>query len=160
MKTIIVGLGNPILGDDGVGIHIVREIRQRKNGGQVAEVIELSTGGLRLLEAIADYDKAIIADAVIFGGTPGTIYRFNINDSAMSLKSSSTHDMSLASAIEIGERLGIKLPAEIIIYGVEIADVNNFREDLTQAVKSAIPIVTDEILKEYNRTKNRGFAST
>lgn len=152
MKTIIIGIGNPIRRDDGVGIRVAQKIRQLINGKEDIEVIELSAGGLRLMEAMADYDKAIVIDAIITGqGPPGAIQKLNINNLAMSLHTSTTHDTSLASAIEIGKKLGIKIPSEIIIYGVEIADVNNFGENMTEAVESAIPFVAEKVLKEFKK---------
>ncbi len=149
MKTLIIGLGNPILKDDGVGIHAAEKIKQRINGKKDIEVMELSVGGLRLMEAMSGYNRVFIIDAVMTGkNLPGTIYRLNIDDLSMSLHTSSTHDASLACALESGRRAGMELPSEIIIWGIEAADVNNFGEEMTGAVESAIPLVAEKIMNE------------
>ncbi len=154
MKTLIIGLGNPILRDDGIGIRVAQMIKKQA-GEEDVEVIELSVGGLRLIEEMSGHDKAIIIDAIITGeNPPGSIHKLNINDLSVSLHTSSTHDTNLVSALEIGKKLGIKLPSEIIIYGIEAVDVNNFGEDATEAVNSSIPIIAEMVLEEHIKFKN------
>jgi len=153
MKTLIIGLGNPILRDDGVGIHVAEKIKHHIEEKKDVEVIELSVGGLRLMEAMSGYDRVFIIDSVMTGqNAPGTICKLNIDDLGMSLHASSTHDTSLACAIESGRNIGIKLPSEIIIWGIEAVDVNTFGDDMTVQVKSAIPLVVEKIMNELNNT--------
>jgi len=158
MKTIIIGLGNSMLKDDGVGVHVAKKVRELTCEAENVEVIELSSGGLRLAEAMADYDRAIIIDAAIMGGKPGKIYRLKIDEINLCLNTSLPHNLSLISAIEIGEKLGINLPSEIVIYGIQIADISNFGEDMTEAVKSAIPVVIEEVLKELNKINEQSVS--
>ncbi len=74
MRTILVGLGNPILSDDSVGIKVVGLVKQRIPEHAGVEVVQVYAGGLRLMEAIAGYDRAIIVDAIKTGEQPaGTI---------------------------------------------------------------------------------------
>lgn len=149
MKTLIIGLGNTILRDDGVGIRVVEKIRQLVNGKKGIEVIELSVGGLRLMETMSGYDRVFIIDAVMTGqAVPGSVYNLNIDDLGMSLHTASTHDTNLVSALKSGRRIGIKLPSEITIWGIEASDVNTFGEDMTEAVESAIPLVVERVIKE------------
>jgi hydrogenase maturation protease len=149
LKTLIIGLGNPILRDDGIGIRIAEKIKHRLNGKKDIEVIELSVGGLRLMEAMSGYDRVIIIDAVITGqNPPGTIYKLGIADLSMSLHTSSTHDTSLACAIESGKRMGMKLTSEVVIWGIEVSDVSTFGETMIAPVESAIPLVVERVIKE------------
>src|SRR5512143_98977 len=113
-KTLIIGLGNTILRDDGVGIRAVRALQGRIDDRQDIEFVELSIGGMRLMEEMAGYDRVLLIDAVMTDGNlPGAVFRLDIDDLAMSLHTSSTHDTSLSCALEGGARLGIKLPSEI-----------------------------------------------
>jgi hydrogenase maturation protease len=149
MKTLIVGLGNPILTDDGVGIHVVREMaaRQLPDGVTCAEA---SVGGLRLLEVIADYDRVTIVDAIQTpGGKPGAIYRLRPNDLRGSLHVGSTHDLSLSDALTLGRAMGMKLPDDetIIILAIEVEDVLTFGEECTPVVAAAVPQATQRVVE-------------
>lgn len=84
MKTIIIGLGNPFLSDDGVGIIVANEIKkllvnQNLNGHNIA-VTTASVGGLRLMEMMVGFDRAILIDSLVTGGRPGTIQRMTLSD--------------------------------------------------------------------------------
>jgi len=149
MKTLIIGLGNTILRDDGVGIHVARSVGESIGIREDIEVVELSVGGMRLMEEMAGYDRVLLIDAVMTGkNPPGTVSRLDINDLGMSLHTSSTHDTSLSCALEGGRRLGIKLPSELIIWGIEAREVDTFGEDMTSEVAAAIPGIVEKILEE------------
>jgi hydrogenase maturation protease len=153
MKTLVIGLGNMILKDDGVGIRAAHVISKRVGVREDIDVVELSVGGMRLMEEMAGYDRVLLIDAVMTGkNAPGTVSRLDIDDLAMSLHTSSTHDTTLACALEGGKRLGIKVPVEISIWGIEARDVNTFGEDLSPEVGAAIPQVVEEVLEELQRT--------
>ena len=156
MKTLIIGLGNTILRDDGVGIRAARAIVERIGICEDIEVVELSVGGMRLMEEMAGYDRVLLIDAMMTGkNAPGTVSRLDIEDLAMSLHTSSTHDTNLSCALEGGRRLGIKLPSEIVIWGIEAHDVNTFGEDMTPDVGAAIPDVVEEVLEELESPGSR-----
>ncbi len=156
MKTLIIGLGNTILKDDGVGIRAARAISGRIGLCEDIEVVELSVGGMRLMEEMAGYDRVLLIDAMMTGkNAPGTVSRLDIDDLAMSLHTSSTHDTNLSCALEGGRRLGVKLPSEILIWGIEARDVNTFGEDMTPDVGAAIPDVVEEVLEELESPGSR-----
>jgi hydrogenase maturation protease len=149
-KTLVLGLGNPILTDDGVGIHVARAAAARCTRDDVA-FTEASVGGLRLLEIIADYDRLIMVDAIqTRGGKPGDVYRLGVDDLRTSLHVGSTHDLSLHGALNFGRNLGMALPDNqaIAIIAVEVADVLTFGEKCTPAVAAAIPLAVDRVLDE------------
>ena len=161
MKTLIIGLGNTILRDDGVGIRAVRVISERVGTREDVDVVELSVGGMRLMEEMAGYDRVLLIDAMMTGkNAPGSVSRLDIDDLAMSLHTSSTHDTSLACALEGGRKLGIKLPSELVIWGIEAGDVNTFGEDVTPEVGAAIPHVVEEVLEELQRPFKTGEIRT
>ena len=75
MKTLVLGIGNPILGDDGVGFHIAQELAKEIKDENI-DVKDTSAGGLNLLELIAGYDKLILIDAIMTeNGEAGEIYQ-------------------------------------------------------------------------------------
>lgn len=164
MKTLVLGLGNPILTDDGVGIHIVRAAERRaralpgwEDEGRAVTFAEASVGGLRLLEVLVGYERAILVDAIQTpGGRPGQIHRLGLpalssrgGDLRASLHSGSTHDLTLPGALALGRELGLCLPgdADIAIVAVEAEDVLTFGETCTPAVEASIPGAVDQLLQ-------------
>ena len=73
MRTLVLGLGNPLLGDDAVGLKVAALVRERLDGAPGVDVLEEEAGGLRLMERMTGYDRAVLVDAAVTGGTPGTI---------------------------------------------------------------------------------------
>lgn len=152
-RTIVIGLGNPILSDDSVGIKIARALKERLSVSNSlncpvgpVDIIEIYAGGMRLMDAMVGYDRAIIADAVITGNTmPGTITCIMPSDICTTRNLTCTHDSGLSTALEMGSMLGLKLPSHIRIWGIEAKDVETFSEDLTDEVKHAVPCVVDQI---------------
>jgi hydrogenase maturation protease len=145
MKPLVVGLGNPILSDDGVGIRVAQEI---KNLCPNIEIIEASVAGFRLLDEIIGYDKVIIIDAMQKGeGTPGKLHRLSPENFASTLHGTSPHDISFFEALKIMQDSGAKLPSTIIIYGIEVQETSLFSENCTEEVQKQIPTITREIIK-------------
>lgn len=148
-KTLVLGLGNPILTDDGVGIYVVRGAATQYSPMNGVTFAEASVGGLRLLDLLAGYDWAILVDAIqTCGGQPGDIYWLGAGGLLGSLHSGSTHDLSLHSALELGRRLGMKLPGDqdLTILAIEVDDVLTLGETCTPAVTEAIPLAVEIIL--------------
>ena len=150
LKTLVLGLGNPILTDDGVGIHVARELATRSLPGNVT-CAEASVGGLRLLEVIAGYERVILVDAIqTADGKPGDILCCVADDLHASLHSGSTHDLSLPGALRLGRGMGMALPDNeaIAIVAIEVEDVLTFSEECTPAVTAAIPRAVEAVLAE------------
>ena len=150
-KTLILGLGNPILCDDGVGPAVARELEQRLEP-QEATVIEASLGGLNLLDLLVGYEKVIIIDAIkTEGGRPGQIHRLDPSSLRTTRYSSSVHDVDLATALELGKKLNLAMPSKIDIFAIEVADTERFSEKCTPAVAAAIPVCAEMILRELGK---------
>jgi len=148
MKTLILGLGNPILTDDSVGIRIAQEIKAQCS--QI-DVTEASAAGFRVIDEIIGYDKLLIIDSIKTGkAEPGTLFKFNTEDFRNTLHFSSPHDISFFDAMEIMQAEREKLPSEIEIYAVEVQNTDTFSEQCTTAVEAAIPHVVQEIIKEQS----------
>ena len=146
MRTLILGIGNPILTDDGVGIRIAQKLKEEK---PYLDTIETSEAGMALLDLIVGYDKLIIVDSIITKkGKPGDLYRLELEDLKPMMNSSSSHSIDIATAIKIGERLGYKLPGSVSIYAVEIKDNTTFGERCTQEVEKRIPSIAKQIIRK------------
>jgi hydrogenase maturation protease len=140
VKVLVLGIGNPIRADDGVGIRITEALRQET----VRNTIDIKDGisGLDILSAITGYDRIIVVDALQSGGEPGTIYRLSLEDlgSQKTLHTFSTHDMDFLATIELGKSIFAgRMPKEIIIIAVEAGDITTLSEKCTPGVEKAIP---------------------
>lgn len=150
MKTLILGLGNPILSDDGVGIRVAEELKGRLNQPEVT-VMETSIAGLSLLDLLAGYDRAIIIDTIqTRGGKVGQVYRLGPGAFDTTQHAATPHDVNFATALELGNRLGLPLPQQIIIFAIEVEDVTTFSENCTPKVEQVIPVVVDMVIQELN----------
>ena len=146
MNTLILGIGNPILTDDGVGIKIARKI---KEGNPELEVIETSEAGIALLDLIAGYDKLVIIDSIKTGQEkPGEVYKLRLEDLKPTVDSASSHGVDIATAFELGRGLGYRMPKYISLYAVEIKDNTTFGEDCTEEVEERIPFIMSQIIEE------------
>ncbi len=146
MNTLILGIGNPILTDDGVGIKIAQKI---KEGNPELEVIETSEAGIALLDLIAGYDKLVIIDSIKTGQEkPGKAYKLRLEDLKPAVDSASSHGVDIATAFELGRGLGYRMPKYISLYAVEIKDNTTFGEDCTEEVEERIPFIISQIIEE------------
>jgi hydrogenase maturation protease len=150
-KTLVLGLGNPILSDDGAGPAVAR-VLEGKLDPRVATIAEASLGGLNLLDLLVGYDRAIIIDAIkTVDGKAGQIYRLDPSVLANTRYAASVHDVNLATALELGKKLGLALPGEIVIFAIEVEDTGTFSEECTPAVAAAIPVCAAMIISELNK---------
>lgn len=140
MKKIILGIGNPIIGDDGVGFRTIEALQADPPPGDIT-MTACDVSGLAILDFIVDFDEAIIVDAIqTVNGKPGDVYRLEVNDLRVTKHTISPHDVDLPTALEIGKILELKLPEKISIIAVEIPDAYIFSMELTPEVFKAIPI--------------------
>jgi hydrogenase maturation protease len=151
MATIIIGIGNPVLTDDSVGLKIVQHIAELLPVSSGVAVCELHVGGIGLMEAMAGYDRAVVVDAICTpGGVPGTVYSPTLEGLFNTRNTCSTHDANLDVALELGKLAGLHLPSRIRIWAVEAGEVTAFGEQLTEAVQRAVPIVVDRIMNDLS----------
>ncbi|MFZ5752662.1 MAG: hydrogenase maturation protease [Bacillota bacterium] len=149
-NTIIIGLGNPILSDDGVGWVIAQELA--KTLKDEFQVTTASLAGFNLLDLLAGYERTFIVDAIqTKNGKAGDIYRLTPEDLQFSRRLASVHDINLVTALELGKTLGLSLPKEIVIYAIEAQDTLTFAEKLSPPVEEAVPRVVKAILEELKQ---------
>ncbi len=148
-KTLVLGLGNPILSDDAVGIRVAQELRGRLRDHPEVEVEEANVGGLRILDVIVGYHKLILIDSIkLPEGKPGDLYRLAPDDLGFTARASSPHDVNFATALEVGRRQGLPLPRQIEIYAVGVGANQTFGETLSPEVEKAVPAIVDRIVEE------------
>lgn len=151
MKVVVIGIGNLIASDDGVGIQSVRKF-QRSFADEGVTCVECERGGLDLLDLMKDFDAAVIVDAARTGAcSPGSVTTFVARKPFALATHRSLHTMELDSVLAFGSLMGMPLPDEVTVLAVEALDIETFHEGCTGEVQSAIPhVVTrirDEILK-------------
>jgi hydrogenase maturation protease len=156
MKTLVLGLGNPLLRDDSIGLRVAQELRGQFDGDPDIEVSEDYWGGLRLMERMIGFDRAIIIDAILADSEPGTIHLLSPDD-IPTQRSASAHDVNLPTALEFGRRAGAQLPpaSEITLIGIEAADVQTFDESLTPELERALPHAVEAVLSAMKRKRVR-----
>ena len=146
---LILGIGNILLRDEGVGVRAVEALRERALPPGV-EAMDGGTSGVDLVDEIADRRKLIVIDAASTDAPPGTVLRFGFDDllpdgdQPMSL-----HEFGLLDTLVTARTLGC-LPAEIVIYGVQPQDVSPGLE-LSPTIATMLPKLLDEILAECVR---------
>ena len=156
MKTIILGVGNKILGDDGVGIHVVNELKKHLQNNSNVTVDEAITGGMNLLDLLLGYEKAIIVDAVKSeDAEDGEVKRIPLSD-FNTMHSCNPHDVSLTEAIVMAEKMGEKrIPKEIIVIGIMMKQIPcEFKEELSSNIASAVPKAVKMTLNELKDKNN------
>ena len=148
MKTIVIGLGNPILGDDGVGWRVVDEVKQ-KMASFTESLLEqdsidfdcLSLGGISLMEHFIGYPCVILVDAFLSEGNTGTIRVARLEEfpTYSAFHITSAHDTSLQHAMKLGRELGANLPEDVTVVGISIKHIQDFSEELSPPVAEAVP---------------------
>jgi hydrogenase maturation protease len=139
MKKLVLGIGNYILGDDGVGFHVVESLQTNPPPGDITFSC-VDASGLALLDLVVDYDEVVIVDAIMTeGGTPGTVYRLGLDHFRPSKHTISPHDTDLPTALELGRLMKLKIPEKISIVAIEIPPVYEFSQLLSPAVSAAVP---------------------
>jgi hydrogenase maturation protease len=145
-SVLVMGIGNILLSDEGVGIRII-EALQKKGYPDYVEVIDGGTGTLDLLEIISNRERVIIIDAVTGGSKPGTVYRFTPDDIRIKkLAPVSTHQFGFMEILDMAKLMG-DLPHSIIIIGIE-PEILNWGMNLSPVVSASIPKVLELIEKE------------
>jgi hydrogenase maturation protease len=148
VKVLVLGVGNPILSDDGVGIHVARELKKGEMPG--VDVEELAASGLELLDVVRGYDKVVIIDAIqTTKGKPGELYILEEKDFEKSIHGSSPHGINIATALALGRKLvPNEMPKEVVFFAVEAEDLVNVSERLTPKVAKALPRIVEHVRKE------------
>lgn len=152
---LVMGLGNSILGDDGVGPRVVARVqewllsRPQREQDHV-EVDSMAVGGLRLMERLVGYERVILVDAISAGPLPpGTVSCYSLEDmpDPSDGHSASAHDVSLLTALRLGRELGVALPRHVMVVTIAAHAIYDFTESLTAPVAEALPLAVNRVLE-------------
>ena len=152
MKTLVIGLGNPILGDDGVGWTVAEEVARRTKNNPDVEVDCLSLGGLSLMERLTGFTRVVLVDAIYTGRQPsGAVQSFPLS-SLSDLSAGHTtaaHDTSLRTALNVGRSMNVSLPEDenVTVVSIEAEKVYDFSETLSPPVAAAVPEAVRVVLE-------------
>jgi hydrogenase maturation protease len=142
-----MGVGNTLVSDDGVGIHVVRELKRRIKDPRL-EFAESQSGSLDVLEKLTGYRQAVIVDAATTGSAPPGALSMSVFVPASCPGSRvSLHTLGLQTVMPLGTMLGFVLPEKITVFGIEVSDVETFHEGCTPEIETSLPGVTSEIIR-------------
>ena len=138
-EIVIAGMGNLLMRDDGVGVHVVRALEDNPPPG--VRVIDVGTAILHALPLLEDADRVLLIDAVRAGGRPGSVYFLDTSDVALRDRASSVHSWGLLEALKL---MGRGPAPEIHVLGVEPAQVD-YGMELSPAVEAALNDVVNMV---------------
>jgi hydrogenase maturation protease len=151
LSVLVLGLGNPILGDDGIGWRVAEEVRSATAGqAQPADVDCAALGGLSLMERMLGYGRVILIDSMWTGTHPeGSVRVCSLDDleNPGAGHTASPHDTSLVNALRTAEIMGAAVPQRVEIVAIETRACYDFSEALTPTAASALPIATRKVLE-------------
>lgn len=146
MKTLVLGLGNDLYGDDGTGLHVIRRINQDSSlkrdltpGEEELVFEECSLTGVALLDVIPGYDRLIIVDTIKKPDPETGRVQILEQKDLRHIPGPSPHYISIPQTIELGEKIGLHMPQEIKIVAVEAKNLYQLGEGLTEEMTRAIP---------------------
>ena len=146
MKTLILGMGNPILSDDGVGLALAAMLRNKIRG---ADVAASSMIGLSLFDLIVGYDAVFIIDAMTTkDGRKGELKKIGEDDRCGTLHLFTSHGLNIFELMELGVQCGFEMPRLAAVYGVEIGSEVAFDESLSPELNEKLPAITEEIIDD------------
>ena len=156
--VIVIGLGNPLMADEGVGIVLIEELAKLAAAGKLpSENIEYhdgGTGGMYLLHSIAERQKVILIDCCLMGTAPGTLKRFTPDDvnSVKQMAHLSLHEVDILNVIKMAKQIG-QCPDEIIIFGIEPVKIEaqmHLNDTLGAKISDYIDAIRKEIEQPYS----------
>ena len=149
--TLVLGLGNPILGDDGVGWKVAQAVQARlAEFGSTVEIDFASLGGLSLMERVLGYQHVILVDCMETGAAPiGSVRSMPLADLAdpTAGHSASAHDTSLITALEAARSMGADVPDRVDVVAIEARVSYDFSEELSPEIRAAVPTATEQVLR-------------
>ncbi len=148
---IVLGVGNILLKDEGVGVRVVEELERRYDFPENVRLVDGGTQGLWLLSTVQDARHLIVVDAVLGGGEPGTIYRLEKDDLPKGLRTKqSAHDSDLVEVLNLCALLGSE-PHSVLVLGVQPADIQPYGLELTEKVAARVGDLVQLVVEELKR---------
>jgi hydrogenase maturation protease len=145
MRTLVIGVGNLLRTDDGVGIHVINRLSKLH---PEINTFDAAMGSIEILEAMKGYDRVVIVDSIETGVEPGTIIRVNLACGEKPPVITHSHGTDLLTVLELGHQLyGGEMPKDIILIAIEAEDTTTISDKLTKRVQRATDDVLQNILE-------------
>ena len=160
--TVLIGLGNTLFSDEGIGMHVVHRLLESGDLPQNIDCIEMGTGGMRIIHAIAGRRKAVFVDCARMGKAPGTMKRFVPGGarSRKKLPGFSLHEGDLLSILEVA-RQAVDCPEEIVIFGIEpgsVAPGENLSRELADRLAEYSTAIMAELKRAPKKSRKNGHS--
>lgn len=150
-KTLVLGLGNDILTDDGIGPMLVADLSGMTDRSEI-QFETLSCGGLEIMEYIKGYNKVIFIDGIrTLNGNPGDVHYFSPADFTETSHLSNLHDVDFLTALKVGTALDMNLPSDLHIIAVEIIEDREFSEELSPLLNERYPRILADVSALFRR---------
>ncbi len=150
MSTLILGIGNVLLTDEGVGVRALNELQRRYTFSDDVELLDGGTSGIELLRHIQDHDNLIIIDCMTYDKPPGTVYRVENDDVPAVFRTRiSPHQLGLSDLLASAMLTG-KTPENMVLFGVEPESVDIGLE-LTETVEKVLPKLIKAVVGEVSK---------
>jgi hydrogenase maturation protease len=147
-RVLVLGLGNDILTDDAVGLHVVQAARPRLAGEREIEVKATTEMGLALLDEIAGRECVVLVDAVQTNqAPPGHLYELGVEDLSKVL-TTSPHFLGVGETLALGQLLGLPMPRHVRIFAIEVADPFTLGTKMTPAVAQAVAAAVERVVRQ------------
>lgn len=151
-KVLVLGIGNDILTDDGIGPRIVRQL-EKEHLPSLFAFVTATVGGLEILEMINGYKEVIFIDAIkTSDGVPGTIYSLTPESFSETLHLTNLHDINFINALKLGRLLQMDMPEKIRIIAIKIVEDMVFSEDFSPQIREKFPEIMEEVREYLNRS--------
>jgi hydrogenase maturation protease len=146
-RTLVLGIGSPIMCDDAIGLRVLQELH--KKGVQGVDLEEACASGLDLIEIMLDHEVVIVVDAIIKSGQPaGTVMVLSPEDFSDTVHGTNPHEANVATTIELGRTLEPeRFPKKVLFVAVEANDVFTVSEQMTPEVEAALEKTVDKVLE-------------
>lgn len=149
-ETIVLGLGNPLMADEGIGLKIVHLLMSACGENAWADFVDAGTGGMSVLHYIANRKKAVIVDCALMNTEPGTIKRFTPDQvkTVKELAHLSLHETDILKVIELSKQLG-ECPGQVIFFGIEPQTVEQrigLSDLLTKKLDDYVATISKELV--------------
>jgi hydrogenase maturation protease len=150
-RIVILGVGNILLRDEGVGVRVVERLEKDFTFPENVRIVDGGTQGLWLMSTIQESDHLIVVDAVLGRGEPGTLYRLEKDDLPKGLRAKqSAHDSDLVEALNLCELLGSG-PKSVTVIGIEPENIQPYGLELTEKVAAKVDELVEKVLQELRR---------
>ncbi len=157
MKTLIMGLGNPILTDDAAGLHAARRLYEILRDNDI-DLVEAAVAGVRAVPMLLGYDRVVVVDVLYDETRVGEVSRLEPKDLPKST-SPLSHGVGLNQALQQAQTYGWDVPQEIVIYAIAVKDPYTFGEEMTPEVEKALPNavqqMADDLAQRWALTRCR-----